>query len=156
MNFGRLQDIISEVQSEIKTFMDSNNTSKDQLFDKSLINNIMVNVYPNIKNKFPETTFSDIENIFTRFFSNKFVFNDQLNFSEGKNCFRDLDQKFKIDEVNTKVVKVPKKYQKLEKHFQELFFTPQPEQRTKEWYEFRHLRITASDTATAVGFGKRS
>lgn len=150
MNFGRLKDIISEVQSEIKIFMESNNTSEDQLFDKSLINKIMVSVFPNVKNKFPETTFADIENIFSRFFSNKFVYNESLNFSEGRNCFRDLDQKFKIDEVNTQVVKVPKKYQQLEKHFQDLFHTPQPEQRTKEWYEFRHLRITASDTATAV------
>ena len=150
MNFGRLKDIISDVQSEIKTFMESNNKSEDQLFDQSLINKIMVNIFPVIKNKYPETTFGNIENIFTRFFSNKFVFNDSLDFSNGNNCFRDLDQKFKIDEVNTEVIDIPKKYKKLEKHFQTLFHTPQPEQRTKEWYEFRHLRITASDTATAV------
>ena len=147
MNFGRLTDIILDVKSNINVFMETHDTAKEQLFDKTLINKIMVNIYPNVKNKFPETTFSDIENIFTRFFSNKFVFNNNL---KDNTCFRDLDKKFKIDEISTQLIKIPKKYTKLEKHFQELFNTPQPEQRTKEWYEFRHLRITASDTATAV------
>ena len=150
MNFGRLNNIINDIQLELKTFMADNNKHEDQLFEKSTINIFIVNLYPIIKNKYPEVTFSDIENIFTRFFSIRYIFNNNLDFSNGMKCFRDLDTKFSIDEVNTKVINVPKKYKKLEKHFQELFHTPQPEQRTKEWYEFRHLRVTASDTATAV------
>jgi len=47
-------------------------------------------------------------------------------------------------------IKVPKSYQKLEEHFQKLATCPQPDQRTPEWYDFRHGRITASDIATAL------
>ena len=95
-------------------------------------------------------TFNDLQNIFTRFFSTKFIYHSELDFSNGKKCFRDLDKKFTIDEIDTKVIKVPKKYKKLEEHFQKLFHTPQPEQRTKEWFDYRYNRVTASDTATAV------
>ena len=54
------------------------------------------------------------------------------------------------DEVTTKEIKVPKEYKPLEEHFQKLFATPQPEQRSEEWYAFRKGRITASDIATAL------
>jgi putative phage-type endonuclease len=46
--------------------------------------------------------------------------------------------------------KIPKKYKKLQDHFTKLLATPQPEQRTKAWFDYRHLRITASDTAEAI------
>ncbi len=150
MNFGRLSEIIDDTQKEIGILMKSNNTQENQLFDKNTINAYLVSVFTPIKNKYPEVTFLDLHNIFTRFFIPKFVFNPTIDFTNGKKCFRDLDKKFVIDEIDTKLIKIPNKYKKLEKHFQTLFHTPQPEQRTKEWYEFRHLRITASDTATAV------
>lgn len=54
------------------------------------------------------------------------------------------------DEVTFNEIKVPKEYQKAEDHFQKLFATPQPDQRTPEWYAFRKGRITASDIATAL------
>ena len=38
----------------------------------------------------------------------------------------------------------PQKIKKLQKHIEYLQSIPQPEQRTKEWYEFRHTLITAS------------
>ena len=47
-------------------------------------------------------------------------------------------------------VTVPKNFLKLEKHFQKLKNLPQPEQRTKEWFDYRFNRITASDTAAAI------
>ena len=150
MNFGRLTDIIIDVQNEINILMQKNNNQENQLFDKSTINTYMVSMFSSIKNKYPEITFNDLQNIFTRFYSTKFIYNTELDFSNGKNCFRDLDKKFTIDEIDTKVIKIPKKYVKLEEHFQKLFHTPQPEQRTKEWFDFRYLRVTASDTATAV------
>ena len=150
MNFGRLADIIVDVQKEINTLMQEKNNQENQLFDKSTINTYMVSMFSSIKNKYPEVTFNDLQNIFTRFFSTKFIYHPELDFSNGKKCFRDLDKKFTIDEIDTKVIKVPKKYKKLEEHFQKLFHTPQPEQRTKEWFDFRYLRVTASDTATAV------
>lgn len=150
MSFGRLSDVILDIQKEIDILMKDKNLSENQLFEKNAINNYIMSVITPIKNKYPEITFTDIENIFTRLFSPKFIYNKELDFSNGQNCFRDLDKKFTIDEIDTKIIKVPAKYKKLEKHFQTLFHTPQPEQRTKAWYDFRHLRVTASDTATAV------
>lgn len=149
MNFGRLTNIITEVQSELNTLIEKEK-NKNKVFDKTDINIYMVSIFSVIKNKYPETTFNDIQNIFNRFFTPKYTYCSKLDFSDGKKCFRDLDKKFTLDEVNTKEIKIPKKYQKLEKHFQTLFHTPQPEQRTKAWFDFRYLRVTASDTATAV------
>ena len=45
---------------------------------------------------------------------------------------------------------IPKEYLNLEKQFQRLKNLPQPEQRTKEWFDYRFNRITASDTAAAI------
>ena len=39
---------------------------------------------------------------------------------------------------------------KLKKHIEFLKTIKQPEQRTKEWYEYRSNRLTASDLATAI------
>ena len=150
MSFGRLSTIVVDVQDEVNKLMKEKNNNENQLFTQETINIYLVNIFPSIKDKYPEITFNDLQNIFTRLFSVKYIFNNDVNFDNGQKCFRDLDKKFTIDEINTKLIKVPTKYKKLEKHFQELFHTPQPEQRTKEWYEFRHLRVTASDTATAV------
>jgi hypothetical protein len=47
-------------------------------------------------------------------------------------------------------VKINKEYKKLQKQFDKLKALPQPEQRTKEWFAYRHDRITASDTAEAI------
>lgn len=55
-----------------------------------------------------------------------------------------------ITEVSHKEITIPKEFILLEKHFQKLFATPQPEQRSEEWYAFRKGRITASDIATAL------
>jgi len=150
MSFGRLSDIINDIRTEIDTLLKSKNVQENQLFDKHDINTYTVSIFSNIKNKYPEVTVNDVNNIFTRFFCTKFVYNPEIDFNNGQKCFRDLDKKFTIDEIDTKIIKIPKKYQKLEKHFQKLFHTPQPEQRTKAWFDFRHLRVTASDTATAV------
>ena len=150
MNFGRLSNVITDIQKELGTLMNTNNVQENQLFNQHLINSYVASIFSTIKNKYPEVTYSELQNIFTRLFTPKYTYNSTLDFSNGKKCFRDLDKKFTIDEIDTKLIKVPKKYQKIEEHFQKLFHTPQPEQRTPEWYEFRHLRVTASDTATAV------
>jgi putative phage-type endonuclease len=62
---------------------------------------------------------------------------------KSKLCYRDYDKLFSK-------IKIPKEYKKLEEHFQKLKNLPQPEQRTKEWFDYRHNRITASDTAAAI------
>ena len=64
--------------------------------------------------------------------------------------FRQWDKLLKIDEINNSDIKIPKKYMKTFEQFMTLYNTPQPEQRTKEWFDYRYNRITASDTATAI------
>ena len=116
MSFGRLSDVILDIQKEIDILMKDKNLSENQLFEKNAINNYIMSVITPIKNKYPEITFTDIENIFTRLFSPKFIYNKELDFSNGQNCFRDLDKKFTIDEIDTKIIKVPAKY-KIRKTF---------------------------------------
>jgi putative phage-type endonuclease len=53
------------------------------------------------------------------------------------------------DTVFDKII-IPKEYKLLQEHFNKLKNLPQPEQRTKEWFDYRHNRITASDTASAI------
>jgi putative phage-type endonuclease len=65
------------------------------------------------------------------------------NIQFDNKCFREHD----ILLCNPKI---PSKFKKLEAHFQKLKALPQPEQRTKEWFDYRHNRITASDTAAAI------
>lgn len=73
----------------------------------------------------------------------KLIIYNLCNKNDGMICFRDYDKLFNK-------IKIPKEYQKLEDHFQKLKNLPQPEQRTKEWFDYRHNRITASDTAAAI------
>lgn len=47
-------------------------------------------------------------------------------------------------------IKIPNKFKNIDIIFNKLKNLPQPEQRTKEWYDYRYNRITASDTATAI------
>ena len=70
-------------------------------------------------------------------------FLNDINFNNGKNCYRELEHLFPE-------VKVPDKYNKLEEHFNKLKNTIQPVQRSKEWFENRKNKITASDTAAAI------
>lgn len=64
--------------------------------------------------------------------------------------FRNWDKLLKIDEITNNTINIPQDYQKTYDHFMNLFNTPQPGQRTKEWFDYRYNRITASDTATAI------
>jgi putative phage-type endonuclease len=73
----------------------------------------------------------------------KIIIYNLCNKNDSMICFRDYDKLFNN-------IKIPKKYINLEKHFQKLKNLPQPEQRTKEWFDYRHNRITASDTAAAI------
>jgi len=47
-------------------------------------------------------------------------------------------------------IKIPSEYKELQKQFKYLEELPQPEQRTQAWFDYRHNRITASDTASAI------
>jgi putative phage-type endonuclease len=91
------------------------------------------------KEIFPELSLSLMNEVFTILFKKEFI----KTLDTDKCYFPDY-----LDLYSS--VKIPKEYQALENHFQKLKALPQPEQRTKEWFEYRHNRITASDTAAAI------
>ena len=110
---------------------------------------ISPNDYLTIKNNHLKKLKNNIKN-YDEVFMNKlydeqfklsFVFNKTVETRECKTNFNEVSH----DEID-----IPKDYLKKEKHFQKLFATPQPEQRSPEWYAFRKERITASDIATAL------
>jgi putative phage-type endonuclease len=153
MSFGRLSDIIESIEKELDSIIYTSTGKKPSVYlDQEIVNKHLVSIYNNQKNIFPELDFKLVQDIFTRLFTTKFEFNKTAKFDNGTKCFRNLDtdKKFDLLEIDTKLIKIPKKYAKLEKHFQVLFNTPQPEQRTPAWYDFRYTRVTASDTATAL------
>lgn len=138
MSFGKLDNLINLIKPDIK----------EEIKNKKSLDLIKKELYIKYKDKLKELNFIEFSDIINRFVSNKIVFNN-FNFKNGMKCFRDLDQKLKIDEINRKI-KVPKEYEKLYQHFLNLYAIPQPEQRSPEWYEYRYSRITASDCASAL------
>jgi putative phage-type endonuclease len=101
--------------------------------------NLLNECYSTGREIFPELTLSLMNEVFTILFKKEFV----KTLDTDKCYFPDY-----LDLYSS--VKIPKEFQILEDHFQKLKALPQPEQRTKEWFEYRHNRITASDTAAAI------
>ena len=100
-------------------------------------------VYLELHKEFSEITYQIIDEIFIRIFNHKFIFNNNISFDSGQNCFREFEN-------NYPDIKVPIKYKKLNEHFDKLKNLPQPAQRSQEWYDYRYNRITASDMAAAI------
>jgi putative phage-type endonuclease len=146
MNFGELSNIITFVKEKLSKKI----KNKKKKFDKNDIIQLKNEILPAVKLINDKANFELISDIFDRFFTPKYVFSDKLSFENGNNCFRKWDHTFTIDEIDTKEIKIPDNKKKLEAHFQKCFHTPQPEQRSAEWYKYRECRITASDTATAL------
>jgi len=114
-------------------------TNGNKINDTNLLI-ICKNIYDKNKKKNTNFKFDVILKILKEQFTVKYKINK--NDFECK-LIRDCDFMFSK-------IKIPKEYKKLEKHFNKLKNLPQPEQRTKEWFEYRHNRITASDTASAI------
>jgi putative phage-type endonuclease len=131
MSFGNLDKFVDKTKKYIQ---------------KKNITNVSINEYYELKNKIQNELFEDkkdvnmqtIDEIMTRLFNKSLTFNDNpiTNFREIRHMYPPID--------------VPKEYKKLEEHFNTLLATPQPAQRTQEWYDYRYNRITASDTAAAI------
>lgn len=138
MSFGNLTNIFNKAVNLIKS---------DPLLKSNLdIHKITIlknSVYDNLKKEFNDLSFYTIDEIFKRLFNNNYVFNSDIKFDNGTNCFREFEDTY-CDIV------VPDKYKKLDEHFNKLKNLPQPAQRSKEWYDYRYNRITASDTAAAI------
>lgn len=141
--FGELGKVIKFISKIIKSDYQEFNGTKEEL------NLIIKNIYEKTINKYPKTKYELVIDIVNRFFICKYNFKP-LSFDGGYNGFRNWDLEYECDEVRTKKVKVPDEYKAIEKQFQKLYATPQPEQRTEEWFKYRFNRITASDTASAV------
>lgn len=138
MSFGNLNVILNKTinilksNPLIKTNLDTNKIA--------ILKNI---VYDEIKKDYTNITYYTIDELFKRLFNNSYSCNLNICFDDGQNCFREFEDSY--DDVQ-----VPEKYKKLDDHFNKLKNLPQPAQRSKEWYDYRYNRITASDTAAAI------
>jgi putative phage-type endonuclease len=112
---------------------------KPNIKNESDYYNLLYECYNVGKEVFPDVTLSLMNEIFNILFKKEFV----KTLDTDKCYFPDYLELYSS-------VKIPKEFQSLEDHFQKLKALPQPEQRTKEWFEYRHNRITASDTAAAI------
>ena len=138
---NKVNEIIDLIKSKI---------DKSKIYNKDEINKLAEDVYSEISPKYSEIQYFIITDIIGRMFNISITF-DKKDMDIN---LRQWDKILKIDEININkseiIIKIPKKAQQLEKQFTHLYELPQPEQRTKEWFDYRYNRITASDTATAI------
>ena len=135
-----LMNKVNEIIDLIKTKI---NNSKIYNYDE--INKLSEEIFEIIIIKYSEIPYFLITDIIGRMFNIKFEINNNIDIN-----LRQWDKILKIDEINITSIKIPKKAKQLEEQFTYLRELPQPEQRTKEWFDYRYNRITASDTATAI------
>jgi putative phage-type endonuclease len=128
---------ITNIINDINSILSETNTNK--FTEKTIL--VMANTI-NIKlqSKYNNINFTLILNLLKNIIKPKYkIKHCNIDFK----CFRDY-------EYLLPSVIIPKEYIQLENQFQHLLNLPQPEQRTKAWFEYRHNRITASDTAAAI------
>jgi len=128
-------NIINECKKLINEHVDSGNK-----INEKVILSITKKVYDLYKKKNNTLKYEDLLAVTKKLFKIKFkLINDDID----SKCIRDCEYLF--DKI-----KVPPEYKKLQDHFNKLKDLPQPVQKTKEWFDYRHNRITASDTASAI------
>lgn len=88
---------------------------------------------------------SHIKNIINSYYTFTPKFNKNNN-----NNFREIAIEMECDEITNDDIVVPIKYQPNYKQFTKLYNIEQPEQKSKEWHDYRKNRITASVCATAI------
>ena len=110
--------------------------------------NMMIDmIHSEVSGTYEDTPYVLIRDIISRMAETSF----KLNINITDINFRNWDKMYEIDEVNDKSnIIIPINSIKLEEHFMKMFLTPQPEQRTPAWFDYRFNRITASDMATAI------
>ena len=131
-------------------------------YEEELVNTTLQLMYEYIEENptaisepdFHETMMEEIREIFLIHFQNNHFFND--NDEEDIDEVLEITSQLFYDEIipprsfpNTFVFKEKKNVKELSKKIKILFEKPQPQQRTPEWYEFRHNLITASNAYKA-------
>jgi putative phage-type endonuclease len=138
MSFGNLSKMLEKTQSILgETVTKKSKLSQHEI---SCLKNM---IYKELLKDFADVTYTIVSELFNRIFNTCSVLNKEISFDNGKNCFREFEE-------NYPDIDVPKEYKKLDEHFNKLKNLPQPAQRSKEWYDYRFNRITASDTAAAI------
>lgn len=128
-------NIINNCKKLVEDYVNNGKT-----INEKAILNITKSVYDKYKKKNSDLKYDNVLSIFKKLFKIKYkLINDQID----SKCIRDCD--FLFDKIE-----IPNEYKKLQEHFNKLKDLPQPEQRTQEWFDYRHNRITASDTASAI------
>lgn len=128
-------NIISKSKNEVIKYIENGN----KINEKSLF--VIANtIYQSSKKTNPELKYDDVLILLKQQFKIKYKL---IDCEIDNKCLRDCEYLFNQ-------IKIPKEYIKLQEHFEKLKNLPQPEQRTKEWFDYRHNRITASDTASAI------
>ena len=116
----------------------------DQIFNNKDIFEIYKKLHTKIKSKKnTNIEFNDIYKYLIKSFINKESFELCKNIKINSSVY--------IPSYNIDEVKIPAKYKPLHKQFYDLFNQPQPEQKSVEWFAYRHKRITASDAGSAIG-----
>ena len=128
-------NIINDSKKNINEYINSGN----KINEKTILY-ITKNIYDIYKKKNKNLKYENVLSIIKKLFKIKFKLID--NDIDSK-CIRDCE--FMFNKIT-----IPSEYKILQAHFNRLRDLPQPEQRTKEWFDYRHNRITASDTAAAI------
>jgi len=136
MSFGILTKILNKI-SKLILIQENKN------LDIVELQHFKINIHKELIKEFPSITPNIIDEIFNRLTIPIYNFKDKICFDNGINCFREFEETYPN-------IKIPLKYKKLSDHFDKLQKLPQPVQRSKEWYDYRYNRITASDTAAAI------
>jgi putative phage-type endonuclease len=111
---------------------------KDNIKDTT----ITPNLYYKLKFDFSEKYKLD-KSIVNEIFNKLFLINYKFE--------NNLDQSFReFYNISDSIIDIPDDFKELNDQFNKLKNLPQPVQRSKEWYDYRYNRITASDTASAV------
>ena len=131
--------IYDNIINNCKEFINEHISSGKKINEKA-ISVITKKVFDIYKKKNNKIKYEDILTLINKLFKIKFKL---INSEIDTKCIRDCEYFF--DKI-----KIPSDYKKLQDHFNKLKNLPQPEQRTKEWFDYRHNRITASDTASAI------
>ena len=135
-NYGIITEILNLID---KLIIESNKKS----YNTKELHSFKNNIYNVIRLQYKHVNKEIVNEICNRIFKVKYSINKKIDYDNGKNSFRELEDLYPD-------VDVPNEFKDIDLQFIKLKMLPQPEQRTSEWFEYRHNRLTASDTATAL------